>query len=227
MTLEVQTAYDPNTPRTQHDQLAATMYGEIFKRVPSILNVAAGYTDLQKNLRAIGAQAEVTSLDAVFEGNETANRRFGYAQDLPFEDESFAATMCQFGMQHITSEQWGEAMREMVRVTQTADSPRDPSKGVVLINPVFKAKKLEAALAAAGVDGVEGIAGVSYPDTSTFMPSVRKRVRPTLWIHKTPELTPDKLDAIVHAATATEALKDTHRSLGEMVSRRFGGYSQL
>lgn len=226
---DIHLGYDPNTPRTQHAGLAAAMYGDVLKQADSILNVAAGGTDLGADLHKKGIDADVTSLDPTYAYPDyfspgRTDMRHGYAQDMPFEDETFAATICQFGVQHMAVPTWGRAIQEMVRVTQKAEHANDPTKGFILINPVFKPKQLLHALETAGVTDVAGIMG---HDKSVFPLAARKAIKPTLWLQKTDALTDERLQAVIQAATSTRALKPTHRSLGELTSRALGGTSAL
>lgn len=220
-------SFDPNTPRTAHPGFGAALYGDIFENVDIVLNVAAGYTDLESDLREKGIETEVISVDPAYENDITyANRpNFvpAYAQKLPYGDNLFDMTLCQFGAQHIPDQDLGGVVREMIRVTKKADNENDANKGAVLINPVFRPKQMQAALVAAGL---EDVAGLMIHDPKQIGLTYRKLVKPTLWIQKTDNLTAEKIDSLVAAVTGSGALKPTHRSLGEMVSRAVGGRSK-
>jgi len=71
-----------------------------------------------------------------------------------------------------------QAVREMVRVTQTAEDSSDALKGVILAGPIFKngQKELIAGLMADFAD---------------------KEALPTLIIKKTAALTPEKLEGLI------------------------------
>jgi SAM-dependent methyltransferase len=221
---DIRSDYDQKTPPTQHDGLAAEMYGhEFFANVDGpILNVAAGYTDLGNDLRGMGIHKEVISLDPLYSQNtfyrdEKPGRVVGTAQTIPYPDAAFSAVMCQFGMQHITDKE--SALREMVRVTRVAESRRD-TKGTILLGPVFKPKQLRDAIVGSDAQ-LALVSGIQSPPEQ-----VRHRAaRPTLIIKKTADLTEERLDALIGAIEQTGAL-DTKRTLGEMASRLFGQSKQ-
>lgn len=196
--------------------------------MPTLLNVAAGGTDLGTDLRRKGILTAVTSLDPTYPeaGAQDARPSFihGYAQKLPFEDKQFSSTLCQFGMQHLPQETVGNAIREMVRVTQTAYNRNDATKGAILINPVFRPRKLAKALEELRIGN---IAGINWHDEVPVGPGTSRIVKPTLWIQKTESLTPEKLEEIISAASTTKALRSTHWSLGEVVARSMGGHSNI
>jgi|GEM_PF-5105984 len=222
---EIPFQYDSRTPVTAHDNLMATMYGDFFRNTDTVLNVAAGHTDLGADLRHRGIMTRVTSFDPIYEREPGSHRVPGYAQAMPFADESFAMTTCQFGMQHLPEASVGDAIREMVRVTRTADSSSDPTKGIIFINPVFRPERLQRKLVERGAD--RRSAGIMEHDLDGFNLADRKVVRPTLWIQKTDALTPETLEPIIAAVVESEALRPAHRSLGELASRAFGGHSKV
>lgn len=224
--------YDPRTPRTEHAGFAAAMYMRTLREADGpILNVAAGGTDLQDDLQHLGVYKAVTSLDPSYAHLHPDDRRYGrpdyvpgVAQKIPCEDGTFAMTLCQFGMQHIPPEQWGSAIREMVRVTRTATGRDDTTKGIILINPVFNASAMQKTLEARDV---KGFAGLAWHDPKDFVIQDRRAVKDSLWIHKTPDLSPEKLDVVIAAAVSVGALKPRHRELAEIVSRALGGRSNI
>jgi len=221
--------YDPNTPRTSHNGLTAAMFADTLRNADGpILNVAAGETDLQADLHNLHIDKAVVALDPAYADLTPGDRRYNspwfapaVAQEIPYDDETFAMTVCQFGAQHVPADQLGAALRDMVRVTMTARSPRDAARGVVFVNPVFDVKRLEQSLERLGLPDMVGI---NRPDTNRFAQRNRKDVLPTLWLHKTADMTPERLEAIIAAVTETGALR-TKRVLGEVVSRVWGGQS--
>ena len=236
-TPQVPGQFDPRTPRTSHDGLAAAMYANTLRHADGpILNVAAGHTDLQRDLGNLHIQKPVVALDPDYETFDVRDPRrehperwvAGVVQETPYEANTFAATVCQFGIQHIPQTEFGAALREMVRVTKPAASGRDASKGIIFINPVFDPKRLEAALEDLGF-GDDGVVGITRHDTNDFAMANRKDIFPTLWLHKLPGrdgLTPQKLEAVIAAVTQTGALW-TRRTLGEVAARAFRGQSYV
>ena len=216
--------YDPNVPRTAHSHLAAVLYGEILKPAESVLNVAAGNTELARDLYDMGMGGpSVTSLDAMEGyGDRRSDRVHGLAQAMPFEDGKFSMTLCQFAAQHMTSEVLGGTIREMVHVTQRADSEEDGTKGVILLNPVFRQSRLEKLLQEAGLGDV---AGVTEHERAHIPVDQRRLVYPTLWIHKHDGLTEERLQVLTNVVAGSDAMKPTRRSLGELAVRVFGGHS--
>jgi SAM-dependent methyltransferase len=222
--------YDPRAPKTAHEGLTAALYGQILAPAESVLDVAAGNTDLAADLlghRITGPK--VTSLDAM-EGYTARgyhpNRVYGYAQDLPFKGESFSMSVCQYGAQHMSDGVLGAALREMVRVTQTADNEHDDTKGVILLGPVYRKRQLENAIENSGLGEIVGT--LYHEDNATSLPTAEMRKhtqRPSLWIHKLEALTPDRLEEVVDIVVGTSSLKPTRRTLGEVASRAFGGFS--
>jgi SAM-dependent methyltransferase len=216
--------YNETTPRTSHDGLAAEMYGRDFFAPAdgSILNVAAGYTDLSRDLHGMGIDKSVISLDPVYATHSRFQQRPNYvagtADTVPYPDDSFAVTLCQYGMQHIADK--GAALQEMVRVTRPAESIRDTAKGTILLGPVFKPTQLAAAIYGAN-KGLELVCGIQNPPEQVRS----KFARPTLVIKKTADLDEGRVAALISAIEHTGAL-DTRRTLGEMASRLLGGHSK-
>ena len=216
-----------------HPGLTAAMYGEIIGGADGpVLNVAAGDTNLQRDLADVHVHRQVVSLDPAYTALSPDDYRYdrpdfvpGLAQDIPFGDNQFAVTICQFGMQHVPEELLGDALREMARVTMPASGPQDTTRGIIFVNPVFDFRELQAALDTRGV--AQHLAGVGMHSREHIPLRVRKAVLPSLWIHKTPELTPERLGAVVDAVIASRATKPGRREIGELVSRLFGGSSYM
>ncbi len=219
-------SYDKVTPVTAHDGMAANLYHEVFGQVGSVLNVAAGDTRLHDSLQLYGVATDIVSVDPAYARPEYSGREgyvAGLAQELPFADESFDSAMCQFGLQHIPMEDIPATIHEMIRITRTADENRDQTKGYILLNPVFKNVRLEKALAGFNDD----VAFLWHHDGAGMTGLERRALYPTLVIHKTPDLTPETEQDLVNRIVASRSLKPTHRSIGEVVSRRlFGGSSR-
>ena len=210
--------YDDRTPRTEHRYLAAGMYGREFLSPAqgSVLNVAAGHTDLAGDLADMGQSGvQVVSLDPMYGSSPwystKADRVPGVAQEIPYDDNTFAATLCQYGLQHMAGQQ-SPAIREMVRVTRPVEDIHDNTGGTILLNPVFKVDVLTDAIRKGGLADV---CGIQAPPAD-----VRDRLaKPTLVIKKVPALTPDKIERLVEAIENTAALEPSRRSIGERLSR--------
>jgi hypothetical protein len=220
--------YDPRTPRTTHNGLTAGLYGEILAPAETVLNVGAGYTDLGADLRLQHiTKPVVTSLDAM-EGygpsslDGRPDKVHGYAQDLPFEDNSFSMSVCHFAAQHMPNDVLGAALKEMVRVTEPAENSRDATKGVVMVGPVFKKKGLEEEIEKQGLGMFVGL--TMHEGGGRTVEGRKYAAKPSLWIHKLEELTPDKLSALTTLVVNSEALKTT-RTVSERLVRLFGGAS--
>lgn len=212
-------AFDPRTPLTEHRGLAVEMYGPEFLGPADgpVLNVAAGHTNLARDLEGthLGVP-EVVSLDPIYETvswyTHDPNRVPGVAEDMPFADDTFATTLCQFGIQHINDPtKQAAALREMVRVTKPTDSINDNTKGTILVNPVWGVRKLTKAIYDHGLEDVCGIQ--EAPER------VRgKHAYPTLVIKKIPALTAEKLDMLVNTVVHTGAL-NRRRTVAEFLAR--------
>lgn len=220
--------YDPHTPRTGHPGLTAGLYGEILAPAETVLNVGAGYTDLGADLRLRRiTKPIVTSLDAMegYDSNGSDGRLDkvrGYAQALPFEDDSFSMSVCHFAAQHMPDDVLGAALKEMVRVTKPAENSQDAAKGVIMVGPVYKKKGLEEEIEKQGLDMFVGL--TMHESTDMTVEGRRYAAKPSLWIHKLDELTPDKLSALTQLVVSSEALKTT-RTVSERLVRLFGGVS--
>lgn len=216
--------YDENISRTGHYGLAASQFEKEFSQVQgSVLNVAAGHTNLQGDLAKRGINVEVTSVDPAYFLHDlqppAPNRKPGYIQEIPAGNEEFALTLCHFGIQHIPYSDFRKSLGEMARVTQTADSLTDQSKGTILVGPVFKARNLTSAIYG---NQLEDVCGIIDPPVNLR----DKDALATLIIKKTPALTDEKLDRLVQVLITTNAMKK--RSMGAFVSKKiFSGHSNV
>lgn len=212
--------YDSYTPVTAHPGMAAAMYGEIFRKAGSVLNVAAGNTNLADDLRPIAPNTVVTAVDPIYSHSPYNNENYvqGMMQELPFEPESFDMTMCQFGLQHIPPSDVGKSIQEMIRVTRIADGPKDDSKGVILLNPIFRADNLRDELDRRGLTE-HSVAGILPHTRSQFPLGVRKNVYPSLWIHKHEALNQEAINNLIDALITSKSIRPRIRSLGEIATR--------
>jgi len=217
--------YDRRTPKTKHAGLAAAMFGDYFRRVPAgqtVLNVAAGTTELARDLEAWRIPAvPVISVDPLYRTNGWyVNRRDrvpATAEDMPFDDNSFALTLCQFGLQHMLDRP--AAVREMVRVTKSAEGADNSATGTILLNPVFKPGPLWEALT---LRGLRDVCTVQAPLARV----TAREALPTLVIRKTPDLTSERLETLITTLTETQAMQ-RRRTLGERIARAWGGYPSI
>lgn len=213
---------------TAHAGYAARMYGKYFGNVDTVLNVASGNTDLGADLTRMGHATRVMSVDPIYPlaSSPEANPQFvhGFAQKLPFEDNSFDMTMCQFGLQHMPKQAATAAITEMVRVTRTADGPTDGLKGFVMLNPVFKPKQLLKELK---IKEFDDAAWLLHSDSEMFRMEEKKDLRPTLLIHKTAGLTAKRAELLAELITRSGAMYSPARSIGEMVARAKSGRTNI
>ncbi len=223
--LEVAYGFDRRCPITAHEGLAASQFFDEFSQVEgSVLNVAAGCTDLARDLRHVGLSLEVTSLDPTYGRMDlmppVANRIPGFGQNIPFEDGTFALAFCHFGLQHIPGADLPLVIQEMVRVTQPADNIDDTARGTILAGPVFKPAALTDGML---MQGLKDVCGIIYPPTNVQ----GKDVLPALIVKKTPDLTDEKLNQLIEVLQQTGAMS-RRRTLAELISRLiFRGYSNL
>ncbi len=217
--------FDPSIPRTAHPGVAARMYGELIPDGSKVLNVGAGDTDLEGGLQGLGVKADVTSLDPQYgrynaKQEEGPKHIRGVAQELPFPDESFDITMAQFLLQHLDPDVASRAMREMLRVTRTAESTSERS-GLILINPVFRPQSLRELIARRGFGD---LASVWDHDAKAFDLAQRRDVYPTLVIHKTELITDELAESLIKAVEESGALR-RRRTVSERIVRKLGGFS--
>lgn len=231
--MSIHEGYDDRTPVTRHQGLAAHQFAEEFEAMGPgrVLNVASGGTNLQSDIKDLlpDSDIEVVSLDPDYNNSENwfyqniPNRQVGIAQDLPFDDDSFSLTLCQFGIQHMPKEDVPTVLKEMVRVTKPVDEPLDPRAGTILLGPVFKDKVLEKYIYD---NGLEDVCGIETP-SNYVQENWRPSGKPTLIIKKVPQLSAEKLAKISAGLIETKAIYPKRKSLGELVSRATHGFSQV
>jgi ubiquinone/menaquinone biosynthesis C-methylase UbiE len=198
-------SYDTSVPVTRHSGLAAELYSQNFQNVETVLNVAAGGTNLGQDLAPkLFHDVRVVSVDPVYARQTLTHRSnmvAGLMQELPFRDESFDAAMLHFGMEYIPRNEVGATIHEMLRVVK----PTGPeSDGVVLINPAYKSRRLQRALHHAGFD--EMFAGVIEHDAGVSHIEYRRHIFPTLIIQKTPALTAEREVELAALVQDTQAM---------------------
>lgn len=222
--------YDPHTPRTSHPMLAAGQFLDFFsENEGQILNIAAGGTNLQRDLRLHHVFADVVSLDPSYTTSDfemSGHKKVpGIAQELPFPDNTFSTTLMHFGLQHIKGgpTQMSAAIMEAIRVTRptVSSSVTDNRSGTVLLGPVFDVDHLKELMLENGLQKVSGIQAASG--------SVRRmpHALPTLVIKKVPALDPSMTIRLAEVVASSGAMKPRHKEVGEHISRLFHGRSHV
>ncbi|MEO7905283.1 MAG: class I SAM-dependent methyltransferase [Candidatus Saccharimonadales bacterium] len=206
--------------RTKHGvQLLQGAFDAVLNRpdVAVVLDVGAGDTEYadfrQKNYNQDVVRADP---DYAYDPPEGESMFVNdSACDLSsFEADTFGAVISSFMMQHLSKDDQRAALYEMIRV---AAGEQDGQFGYIGIYPVYDERKMQNVLRPLDVDA--GVVAYDNQYAAKGAIAVKALEFPTLWIKKSPDLTPEIQAVMVDAIVQSGAL-DRRKGISDRRRRK-------
>jgi hypothetical protein len=203
-----------HAPRTNHSyELCVAAYGPIIDDANVIADVGAGDSPFGPEAEQRMPGKTVWRFDAQYASDPPLGER-AVAADARYldmvEDETFDVSVSAFMFQHITHGNGDveSAIKAMGRITKSTADPKDFSKGIIAIYPVWNEGNFMDQLAEAGLNDDNAV-GVGYPGGDALAHFGVDYDLKTLVIRKTDSMSPERLEKIAKLIESDKILYKT------------------